>query len=466
MSRLTKLLLTLTLLLTFFTATAHAATYSLKPVRQDDRGVTFRVDRLPLAKISRAHAVTAGKRHPVAVSRLRTAVRRGYLRVASGRRVTFRAVDRGAERKPLARMSRLRRKDRLVVVTDTVAPVTTISTAPSGAVTATSASVGFKADEAATFECKLDAGAWESCVSPRAWSGLQLGAHTVAVRATDTAGNVDATPATASWNVVAAETAASPEAPAPAPAPTEAPSAPVTAPVVADSFDTPNGNNSLISNQYAFWGSDPLAVRSSNWEVTSGSLFSRGGRAWSGPVDATTPDRYSQNGTGSFVFRMRSAKPVPASRQEVSVKINSFWGGTSSRPAVAWDGVVLWPRYQTEHQLYFGYILRKDGRVAITKKCAGQVAGGDYYNGGSYFSLVSERYYAPTNVGQWYRLGSEVQDNADGSVTVRLLRDGVVVAQARDAGLGCAPIRGDARVGVRADNTEFELDDYRASPLT
>jgi hypothetical protein len=85
---------------------------------------------------------------------------------------------------------------------DTTAPDTTISSGPSGTVATGSASFGFTATETgSTFECRMDAGAWGSCTSPKAYSGLANGSHTFDVRATDAAANTDTTPATRTWTV-------------------------------------------------------------------------------------------------------------------------------------------------------------------------------------------------------------------------------------------------------------------------
>jgi hypothetical protein len=64
-----------------------------------------------------------------------------------------------------------------------------------------SATFAFTSSETATFECRLDGGAWGACSSPKQFSGLADGDHAVSIRATDKAGNVDATPATGSWKV-------------------------------------------------------------------------------------------------------------------------------------------------------------------------------------------------------------------------------------------------------------------------
>jgi hypothetical protein len=86
---------------------------------------------------------------------------------------------------------------------DTSPPETAIDSGPSGTVSSTSASFSFSSSEAgSTFDCKLDGGNFSSCTSPKSYTGpLSDGSHTFAVRATDAAGNVDATPATRTWTV-------------------------------------------------------------------------------------------------------------------------------------------------------------------------------------------------------------------------------------------------------------------------
>jgi len=59
-----------------------------------------------------------------------------------------------------------------------------------GQTKSTSASIKFlSTDSGATFECKLDAGAWGACTSPKAYNDLALGNHVFMVRAVDQAGN-------------------------------------------------------------------------------------------------------------------------------------------------------------------------------------------------------------------------------------------------------------------------------------
>jgi len=78
---------------------------------------------------------------------------------------------------------------------DTRPPDTWMTTSPSGTITASSVSFGFASEARTTFQCKLDAGAWGGCVSPKKYS-VSVGSHTFYVRAIDDVGNVDPTPAT------------------------------------------------------------------------------------------------------------------------------------------------------------------------------------------------------------------------------------------------------------------------------
>lgn len=63
-----------------------------------------------------------------------------------------------------------------------------------------SARFSFSADEAASFTCSLDGAAYSSCDSPTLYSNLDPGWHTFSVRATDSAGNVDPSPASTRWH--------------------------------------------------------------------------------------------------------------------------------------------------------------------------------------------------------------------------------------------------------------------------
>src|SRR5207244_4234232 len=53
-----------------------------------------------------------------------------------------------------------------------------------------------------SFVCRMDGGSWSSCTTPDTISpALADGSHTFDVRATDAAGNTDATPASYTWVV-------------------------------------------------------------------------------------------------------------------------------------------------------------------------------------------------------------------------------------------------------------------------
>ncbi len=81
------------------------------------------------------------------------------------------------------------------------APVVTITSAPTGSVTATTASIAWTATNSPTSTtCKLDAGTAVACTSPASLSGLALGAHTYVITATNATGSGTAT---AAWTVVA-----------------------------------------------------------------------------------------------------------------------------------------------------------------------------------------------------------------------------------------------------------------------
>jgi hypothetical protein len=87
---------------------------------------------------------------------------------------------------------------------DTTPPDTTIDSGPAGTTSSTAAQFTFSASEPATFACRLDGAAFAACTSPKSYTGLAIGSHTFEVRATDGAGNVDASPASRTWTITEA----------------------------------------------------------------------------------------------------------------------------------------------------------------------------------------------------------------------------------------------------------------------
>jgi hypothetical protein len=84
---------------------------------------------------------------------------------------------------------------------DTTAPNTTIYSYPDNPTNLINATFYFKSNEQdATFQCQLDSGEYSSCSSPKSYSNLDQGSHTLYVKAIDSAGNT-ATPVFYTWTI-------------------------------------------------------------------------------------------------------------------------------------------------------------------------------------------------------------------------------------------------------------------------
>ncbi len=217
----------------------------------------------------------------------------------------------------------------------------------------------------------------------------------------------------------------------------------------------------LITNEYAYWNpQDRRARRSRAWEMDSGSLFARDGYGYTGTPDVCNPDRFSRTCTDSAIFRLvtrrRNFDDVRVSFRLRMLRLVS----TSATPAVPWDGVHIWLRYRSQHELYYASVARRDGHIDIKKKCLG---GPD--NGGTYHYLA-DRTGFPIKIGAWREVGADVRDEPDGSVRLRLLLGGRVLLVAYDRGIGCPPLRGPGGIGIRGDNAEFLFGSFTARSLS
>src|SRR4051794_10123835 len=108
----------------------------------------------------------------------------GAIQSPSGQYIQYRATLAGAN----ANLD----SAAIAYTVDNSAPTAAISSAD---VSGTTATVSFSSPDSDIkgFECSLDGGAFAACASPKAFTGLAAGAHTVVVRPIDKAGNVGPT---------------------------------------------------------------------------------------------------------------------------------------------------------------------------------------------------------------------------------------------------------------------------------
>ena len=186
----------------------------------------------------------------------------------------------GAEQQFASRESSQNRPELVVrfAAPDTRPPGTTIDSGPSGTVSGTTATFAFSSDEAAaTFECSLDSAAFTACPSPKTYSNLAVGDHTLKVRAKDAAGNIDASPAARSWTVELA---------------------PDLAPPDTGITIKPNNPSPTHSPSFTFTGTDDSTPA---LQLTFECKLDAGGFA-----PCTSPKSYTNLAHGSHTFQVRA----------------------------------------------------------------------------------------------------------------------------------------------------------------
>jgi hypothetical protein len=144
--------------------------------------------------------------------------------------------------------------------TDTVAPTTAIAVRPDGS----RAEVTLVAPDAVSFACRLDMpsrpGTWDPCPAAFTYVGLADGEHTLAVRATDAAGNVESPAAVHRWTVTTRQQDPGTD-PTPVPDPTTHP-VPVPGDTTAPETTITSGPSGYVLSPSASFGlgSEPGAT--------------------------------------------------------------------------------------------------------------------------------------------------------------------------------------------------------------
>jgi hypothetical protein len=267
--------------------------------------------------------------------------------------------------------------------------------------------------------------------------------------------------------------------PSVSPAPPPAPSAPAG---LLKAYQVPH--DGLLTNEYAYFDTkDRAAVRSADWEMTSGSLYGRGGAFWTGQPDECEPDAKSSTCTNSDVFRLDSKQKFGGSiRVSLSLlQLAEIHNTACEEDDSCWHGTHIWLRYQNQYNLYYASINRADGQVAIKRK----VPCGDD-NDGTYFVLGS---YVPHDfhTNNWSHYEVTIQTNSDKSVTIKLYDTDTSRTQpvttgtdrggtnpswttsCRTAGHYSSnryqPITGSGGIGIRGDYANFLFQDLAVSKL-
>jgi hypothetical protein len=217
----------------------------------------------------------------------------------------------------------------------------------------------------------------------------------------------------------------------------------------------------LVTNSYANRNPRKKDSRYSPvWQVTAGSLFAVGGNGDTGKIDDGVPGPRSAVSTGSAVFRLNTRRS-DFLNVEVSFNVNiAHQTTTSYTPASDYDGVHIWLRHKSQFELYAASVTRRDGVVLIKKKCQGGPT-----NGGTYYTLGAEVPGMPVVRNKWQKMSATVRNNPSGSVTIVLSVGGKDRISAVDTGIGCAPIRAAASVGIRGDNTRFRFNTFTVTTL-
>jgi hypothetical protein len=195
--------------------------------------------------------------------------------------------------------------------------------------------VTFGVNEAGSMsECRLDGGGWSPCTSPYKVTGLQAGSHTIGVRSTDPAGNVESPGASATWTVTAGDGGSGGGGSTPPPPADAPPTTQLTAPTVGATVSgwfriAANASDDHAVTYVEFWLGQTRLERD-----TQGPYTSRADASKLAPGTHTVTVRaFDASGqAASAALTVRVARSRASSRQ-------SAGGGWAQLSSSAGDGV-------------------------------------------------------------------------------------------------------------------------------
>lgn len=219
--------------------------------------------------------------------------------------------------------------------------------------------------------------------------------------------------------------------------------------------------------------------KSSLWWLSSGAYFVLRdgiGRSSAGMLGANDPWRLTYAKTNPVdtengyrpqnIFRLLTRTEWNNFTQEAQVKMTAY-NKTASPNRNASNGIQFMNRFKTDGSAYYTAI-RVDGKAVIKKKVDGK-----YYTLGQAtvlpgtYNQTSNPNLIPLNT--WIGLRSVVQDNSNGSVTIKVYVDRYnngdwkLAVQATDNGTRGRTLKGKGYAGIRSDFSDIQFRAYRLS---
>ena len=215
-----------------------------------------------------------------------------------------------------------------------------------------------------------------------------------------------------------------------------------------------------------------------DWWLSSGAYFYRAGGIaksvqgslssgdkWYKEYASNNPEDTDNGQHPQNIFRLVTKSKWKNLVQEVYFKdARDNLSGSSNRNAS--NGFLFFNRYQDQNNVYYTG-LRVDGSAIVKKK-----TGGQYYTVASK-KVLDGTYDASKNPNllpqnTWVGLRSEVTDNSDGTVSIKLYMDKgktgnwQLLLETKDDGksFGGAALKGEGYAGIRTDFMDVQFSDY------
>ncbi|MGH2837539.1 MAG: hypothetical protein ACRDJY_04220 [Thermoleophilaceae bacterium] len=209
------------------------------------------------------------------------------------------------------------------------------------------------------------------------------------------------------------------------------------------------------------------ATKNPNWFAENGQVVIDNNTGHATPLAGQANFRIWTRKPGEFGTGQGTFGDVKVTHR---LRINSYLAGAQS-----YHGVKLWLRRQLctsvphncnrvdDHPSRAGYTAEyalKSDKVYIQKRANGTCTAGN--DGDSEYDIIGSGANVNFEDAGWKdNVGGTIKTNPNGSVTIQVLINNQVAAEATDTGQWCGvdPYTDPGRVGLRSDNTDMNIDD-------